>query len=675
MRWAYLAVADLISGGHHDIPAHADDVIVANSLWTANLLAQRHGLRSQVIYPPVYAPVYDADAARSNDFVMLGRISPEKRVIEAIDVLSRVRERGHQVGLHIIGPLDESAYSDQVRSRAQRQGDWVRLHGGLYGDEKFVELGHHAFGLHLRQREAFGIAVAEMIKMGLVPFVPAGGAPAEIVADERLVFQNQDHAVEVIDRVLRNQPQLASIKERQAERAKLFSTEKFVMEARKLVDSTLGNLPKRTSIGEGVDLRLRQRSRARTNRIPQVMSTNIRRVCIAHPGLGSGGSEACAMALLEAFQHEHETTLITGAPFDCARLNRAYHGHVDESRINVMIAPTPEVVRDASAGDAMRGAFFARFLKDVSKDFDICISSYNFAEFDRPAIQFVADFSWDDKIRRAYDPVSPGLRGFVQRPNPVRWAYLAAANLIRGGRHNIHAHADDVIVANSLWTANLLAQRHGLRSQVIYPPVYAPVYDADAARSNDFVMLGRISPEKRVIEAIDVLSRVRERGHQVGLHIIGPLDESAYSDQVRSRAQRQGDWVRLHGGLYGDEKFVELGHHAFGLHLRQREAFGIAVAEMIKMGLVPFVPAGGAPAEIVADERLVFQNQDHAVEVIDRVLRNQPQLASIKERQAERAKLFSTEKFVMEARKLVDSTLGNLPKRTSIGEGVDGCLT
>ena len=83
-------------------------------------------------------------------------------------------------------------------------GDWVRLRDGLYGEEKYEVLENHAFALHARKREAFGIAVAEMLKMGIVPFVPADSAPVEIVTDDRLVFDNPDHAVDVIDRALRN---------------------------------------------------------------------------------------------------------------------------------------------------------------------------------------------------------------------------------------------------------------------------------------------------------------------------------------------------------------------------------------------------------------------------------------------------------------------------------------
>lgn len=359
------------------------------------------------------------------------------------------------------------------------------------------------------------------------------------------------------------------------------------------------------------------------------------------------------MALLQAFQDDCETTLVTAAPFDCARLNRAYHSAVDPDRIHVRIAPMPKVVRDARAGDALRGAFFGRFVKSIGREFDLCFGSYNFADFGRPATQFIADFSWDDEMRRAFDPVSRGLRGVMQRLGPARWAYLAIAGLVSGGRYDPRAHAQDIVVANSKWTAGQLARRHGIAASVIYPPVYAPPYDPHAPRTDDFVMLGRIEPDKRVTEAIEILARVRARGHALRFHIIGPLDGSAYADRVRKLAAAQGAWVRLHGGLYGDGKYVELSRHAYGLHMRKREAFGIAVAEMMKMGLVPFVPAGSAPAEIVGDESLCFRDADHAVEIIDRLLKDRRQITSIREKLAVRGALFSTENFVRGLRELI----------------------
>jgi glycosyltransferase involved in cell wall biosynthesis len=169
---------------------------------------------------------------------MLGRIAPGKRVLEAIEVLARVRARGHDFAFHIVGAVDDPAYGARVRSLAARQGGWVRLAGGVYGEEKFRLLELHGFALHMRAREAFGIAVAEQVKMGLIPFVPADTAPAEIVDDQRLTFRDRDHAVEVIDRLLRRPQEHQAIRSGLAARGGMISKERFIGTVTELLRET-----------------------------------------------------------------------------------------------------------------------------------------------------------------------------------------------------------------------------------------------------------------------------------------------------------------------------------------------------------------------------------------------------------------------------------------------------
>ena len=311
--------------------------------------------------------------------------------------------------------------------------------------------------------------------------------------------------------------------------------------------------------------------------------------------------------------------------------------------------------------DALRGAFLGRHVRRVAQQYDFCISAYNITPFGRPAVQFMADFSWDDEIRYSLPRPSLGLRGMMHAPTLARDAYVGLCRLIEGHVLDFSEHRQDVVVANSQWTADLLLSRHGITARVIYPPVESRAYDADAARTGDFVILGRIEADKRILEAIDVLSRVRARGHHFAFRIIGALDNSPYSSAVRSLAAEKGDWVHLEGGVYGEEKFEMLARHSYGLHMREKEAFGIAVAEQVKMGLIPFVLSQSAPAEIVGDPRICFSDADDAVEIIDKLLRDTQQLAGIRQGLCDRAKLFSTKRFVADARLIITKHLAGAP--------------
>ena len=368
------------------------------------------------------------------------------------------------------------------------------------------------------------------------------------------------------------------------------------------------------------------------------------------------------MTLLQDLQDEADVTLATGEPFECERLNAMYHTNVSRAKVDVSLVQPPGWLRGIRGGDAFRSTFFARHIQDIGPRFDLCVSTYNFMQFGRPAIQFIADFTWDDALRWQSDPRSPGLRGLFQQTGPLRNAYLSLVRLISGlpvsaAEVDSSTWKSDLVVANSRWTANLLAERYGVASRVIYPPVHVEPFDPAAPRTGDFVMLGRIAPEKRIEEAMDILARVRARGHQFKFHILGPLNSSPYSLKLRMLAQQHGDWVCLRGGVYGPEKFAELARHSFAIHTRMHEAFGIAVAEQVKMGLIPFVRAHTAPAEIVDEADLCFDNADHAVEIIDRVLRSPQDHLSMRKFLAVRGQLFSREYFVAEARELVREAL------------------
>ena len=379
---------------------------------------------------------------------------------------------------------------------------------------------------------------------------------------------------------------------------------------------------------------------------------------VAHPWLKAGGSEARALHLLDSLQNDFRVTLVTLAPVEWDRLNRAYGTQVDPAAVEVAQAPMPALLRRIAVGDALRGAFLQRLCRRLGPRFDVRISAYNFVDFGAPALQFVADFSWRQDFRVAHDHTSGELRGLATHAGPLWRAYRLLVERVAGGRGDaLPPDAADTVIANSQWTAGLLKDL-GIDARVIYPPVQALLPLAEEGpRSSDFVILGRVSPEKRIETAIEIVHGVRARGHDVRLHVVGALDGSEYARRIRKLGERSGPWVVLHGAVYGPAKAELLAAHGFGLHARQGEAFGIAVAEMVKLGLIPFVHSFGAPAEIVAEPRLVYDDVDTAVEQIDTVLRDLALQERLRQHLAQRADLFSAKRFVAEVRQLLQAGL------------------
>jgi glycosyltransferase involved in cell wall biosynthesis len=92
------------------------------------------------------------------------------------------------------------------------------------------------YGIHGMREEHFGMAPAEMVRAGMVVWVPNGGGQVEIVGnDPQLVFGSDEQAIDQIVRVLGNSDEQRRLRDALRERGKRFSTERFVTEVQEVV--------------------------------------------------------------------------------------------------------------------------------------------------------------------------------------------------------------------------------------------------------------------------------------------------------------------------------------------------------------------------------------------------------------------------------------------------------
>ncbi|TNF26336.1 MAG: glycosyltransferase, partial [Deltaproteobacteria bacterium] len=318
----------------------------------------------------------------------------------------------------------------------------------------------------------------------------------------------------------------------------------------------------------------------------------------------------------------------------------------------------PGPLRGVGVGVALRRALSQRHARRVADRFDVVVSAYNPVDFGRRAIQIIGDLSFDPALARRFDPLPPGLRGRFQASRVPRAAYrrLAAWVARPSGRDVLR---EDRVLANSRWVAEVMEEAYGVRPEVLYPPVpeaLAPsgaVWERRAAR---FVAIGRFAPEKRLERLIAIVAGVRARGHDVALHLAGdPSGE--YGRRIAAQARAAGDWVVLTGPVHGEAKARLLAGSRYGLHGREGEPFGIAVAELVRAGCVTFVPALGGPAEIVGDEALTWGDEADAVDRIDRMLRDPAALTDVRARLDARVTRFGTAAFVAGVRHAVAEEL------------------
>ena len=219
--------------------------LLTNSSWTADVIEDVYGVVPNVVHPPVSTDEFDGRPwnERESGFVALGRIAPDKNVVELIDIVRRIRERGHDVHLHLVGPTAEhnEFYGRRVE-RAARRHDFVAVEGELDRKELVSLVCSHRYGIHGKRNEHFGMTVAEMVAGGAIPFVPDGGGQVDIVnRREELRYRETEEAVTKIDRVLgdpalqeRLRADLADVRDR-------FSREAFQTAIREEVNDALGN--------------------------------------------------------------------------------------------------------------------------------------------------------------------------------------------------------------------------------------------------------------------------------------------------------------------------------------------------------------------------------------------------------------------------------------------------
>ncbi|MEO0292887.1 MAG: glycosyltransferase family 4 protein [candidate division WOR-3 bacterium] len=385
----------------------------------------------------------------------------------------------------------------------------------------------------------------------------------------------------------------------------------------------------------------------------------MKKIAIIHPQLiEGGGSEAKALYLAEALKDEYEVTLLTLYSSSLNRLNECFGTNLTSSEIRIIEHPLANFFRNFRYFDAIRGAIFARFCRNFIDSFDLIISTYNIMNFNKGGIQFIADFSFSDELRRNLAPQKQGLKKIFYNKNILREFYLSFCKFLSGSSSN--DFRENLTVANSNWGAKILRKEFGIESKVIYPPVAEEFMHIPWDKKEDgFIYIGRIVPEKRIDFIIEVLDRVRREGFDLHFHIIGPLYNSTYAEYLKKLSKTKGDWIKLEGAKFGEEKQEFLSGHKYGISAHPNESFGISVAEMIKAGEIVWVPRGGGQTEIVNNEDLLYNNFEDAVSKIIAVLKDDKKQKILRIHLAKQAKKFSAERFKKEVKELVEDYFRN----------------
>lgn len=366
------------------------------------------------------------------------------------------------------------------------------------------------------------------------------------------------------------------------------------------------------------------------------------RVAVFHNTLDlQGGADAVCLHTCAALAEAHAVTLFTLSASEPAALARRFDVPFDVTVVNppggrLLAWGLNRVAPYIGPQLAARTTVLRQYLLGRLDEFDAVVSTANELALPCPSVQYV-HFPQFNEHR-----TDVGTTGRLNR----LWTRLAAPAGDDGDR------PDRRLLANSAWTADIVAALYGTQPVVCHPPVDPIPGRAWTNREPTVLVLGRIAPDKRVHEAIAVVERLRKRGYDLDCHIVGaaPAAYRAYVDRVRAVAADR-PWVALETDAARERVRELLGRYRYGLNMKPDEHFGMAVAEYVAAGMLPFAPADGGQVDVLeGDERLLFETPREACNRIAAAIDGDRRPALERDR-------FATDRFAAAMRDHLDAVL------------------
>lgn len=374
-----------------------------------------------------------------------------------------------------------------------------------------------------------------------------------------------------------------------------------------------------------------------------------KKIAIVYPKFGLGGSEPVALRMIDALKDEYAIFLITSGEFDISVLNKSYNTNLSFEDFSLIRVKMPFGIENTDKFSALRGRFIQRYCQKISGQFDAIISAYNPMDFKVKGLQYVADIAELPEIISLSE-----FQKLFYGKTILRKFYLKLCDWV--SPLNSGGWTENFTLSNSDWTARLLFERYGIKAKTVYPPV-PRIFPKILFEKKEkgFVCIGRITPEKRFEVAIDALKRLREKGHDIHLHIIGRMNSSRYARFLAKKCLENKEWVFIEDNLDEEKKNDLIMHHRFGISCRKNEPFGIAIAEMVNAGSIVFVPDGGGQTEIVRDDNLIYNDIEDAVNKIGKVLKDNILQRELLNHLALQTERFPIEIFKKEIKKIINN--------------------
>ena len=374
-----------------------------------------------------------------------------------------------------------------------------------------------------------------------------------------------------------------------------------------------------------------------------------------------GGGSFQPLMFVAELQKSCDVVLALNEGTDLAAVARMAGVEIDAAKVEVVALDPPSAF--LRRHPALLALVRARRLKRLARHADVCISTANVVDFGKRGHHFIYllsqfgghafyDYLMQTRgrfgLKRLYRRISTALYENVAKP-------LFGIRPLR----KILSDPRECIYPTSRYVERIVSGFYGrFNSCVFYPPTVFEFGRREIARDELLaVYVGRIFAPKRITDIVATVERARElTGRDLKLHVAGELTATPYVDTLRELAAER-PWLRLVGPVYGSGKESFMLAATYALHAERDEAFGIAIAEYLKAGLIPIVPDTGGPAEIVDNPALCFHQVEAAAQTLARLVLDAPFRDEQRRRCAERARVFSAAAYRERQRAVIANIL------------------
>lgn len=354
-----------------------------------------------------------------------------------------------------------------------------------------------------------------------------------------------------------------------------------------------------------------------------------------------GGGAAVTFWAMEALKNEFDLNVLAWGDVDLEEGNRLFGTAI---RHEELVLVRPSVITrwlgealnriDPSHWSVQRWALLMRWARHISPAYDAILSTNGEICLPRPCLQY---------IHYPYlGEAGLGRKSSRRRP----WQLVSHFDISRV-KYN---HS----LVNSDWTGEVHRSIYGGATHTLYPPVPGSFPQRPwEQREDGFVCIGRFNGDKRLDQVIDMVQAVREKHPAFHLHLVGlPTPEEHGGrecyENLRHRAAEHADWLFLEEGLSREDMLDLLSRHRYGVHAKRDEHFGIAVAELVKAGCITFAHRSGGQVEIIADQRLLYDDADEMIRRVLAMIESPEESRDVREHLSKQAELFSAERFSSE---------------------------